>query len=189
MSQPSLSTPTVSAQPVAQSASLTISHSFLTDSLRVLSRDCVTIILTCQRWRGEHATPPPASMRASDTQSWCCCRCLGWSQWKKYWSTYSAGSKMVILVEDRVRGTLLLFALAAAAIRPIRELQHRVRHTVCPPVFIFYPGSFYITQSRPLAVTSLKPSAACLLTPSRSPGQPGGRHWVSFIFFMVGVWK
>lgn len=100
-------------------------------------------------------------------------------------------SKMVSLVEDRVQGSLLVLALTAAAIRPIRELQHHVADILYVPLFlsfiwvafIFLP---FITQSRPLTVTSLNLSA-CPQTPSRSRGQPGGRHCVSFVFSTEGV--
>lgn len=73
-------------------------------------------------------------------------------------------SKMVSLVEDRVRGSLLVLALAAAAIRPIRELQHHVADLLYVSLFlsfIWVPFIFlpFITQSRPLTVTSLNGSA------------------------------
>lgn len=77
---------------------------------------------------------------------------------------------MVSLMEDRVRGCLLLLALAAKVIRPIRELQHHIADILYVPLFlsfIWVPFIFlpFITQSRPLTVTSLNPSA-CPQTPS-----------------------
>lgn len=100
-------------------------------------------------------------------------------------------SKMVSLVEDRVRGSFLVLALAATVIRPIRELQHHIADVLYVPLllsFIWVPFIFlpFITQSRPLTVTSLNPSA-CPQTPNRSPGQPGRRHCVSFVFSTEGV--
>lgn len=100
-------------------------------------------------------------------------------------------SKMVSLVKDRVQGSLLVLALAATVIRPIRELQHHIADILYVPLFlsfIWVPFIFlpFITQSRPLTVTSLNLSV-CPQTPSRSPGQPGGRHCVSFVFSTEGV--